>query len=134
LVDIYFADGKDLKQFNCDQCSEIVKRQRKCLHDGFDNSKILKQTDIYGLKVPFCPGKATWFEAARKLFDDCRVAMLTGLLPRAGGLEDQDAKFADVFPFFIERWQYRQKIKLWSDINDFTGRIFEAVGKMFGSK
>jgi hypothetical protein len=134
LIDLNFADYKNIKQFNCDQCSDSVKQQRKCGHEGFENLTILKQTDEYGLRVPFCPGKATWFESMHKLFDECRVAMTTGLLPKAGAIEDQSALFNDVFPFFVERWQLRQKLRLWSDINDFTAKIFEAIGKMFGSK
>jgi hypothetical protein len=131
---MYFAESKQLKQFNCDQCSDIVKRQRNCQEDGFENLKILKQTDEHGIKVNFCPGKATWFESMLRLFNDCKVAIHTGLLPKSGGLENQSALFTDTFSFFVERWVYRSKIRLWTDIHEFTGKVFESIGKMFGSK
>jgi hypothetical protein len=131
---MYFADVKSLKQFNCRQCPETVKRQRKCQEEGFDNLKLLKHIDEYGLKVNFCPGKATWFEKMDLLFSQCLITRKTGLLPKTGSFEDQDYLFTEVFPFFVERWEYRSKVRMWTDIHEFTGKVFEAIGKMFGSK
>ena len=133
-MDIYFADPKALKQYNCSQCPDSVKRQRKCQEEGFDNLRTLKHIDEYGIRVNFCPGKATWFPRIEILFSECFVARKTSLLPKSGSLEDQDYLFTEVFPYFVERWEYRSKVKMWSDIHDFTGKVFEAIGKMFGSK
>jgi len=102
--------------------------------EGFENTPNLKQVDEYGIKIKFCPGKATWFSETNKLFSECFIAIHSGFLPRNGGLENQDAKFTEVFPEFVERWEYRKKVRLWSDVHEFAGKCFEAIGKMFGSK
>ncbi len=134
MIDLHFADGKNLRQFNCNQCPETVKRQRKCQSEGFENLMATKQVDEYGIKVNFCPGKSTWFEEAHILFSQCFVAITTGILPKGKCLDDQPANFTDLFPYFVERWEYRRKIRLWTDINDFAGKVFESISKMFGGK
>jgi hypothetical protein len=134
LIDLHFTDRKNLKQFDCGQCAEATKKQRKCLDDGFENIKAGKQVDEYGMKYSFCPGKATWFYEILELYRQCRLSYLTGILPRSGGMDEQDAKFAETFPIFIDRWESRKYIKTWSDVNEFTVKVFESIGKMFGSK
>ena len=123
-----------MKQFDCGQCAESTKKQRNCQDNGFDNIKIKKSVDEFGTKVSFCPGKATWHNEVIDLFHECHVAYLTGILPRSGGLEHQDSKFSEVFPIFIEKWENRKYLKVWSDVNDFTAKVFEAISKMFGGK
>lgn len=134
MVDLHFTDRKNLKQFNCDQCAEQTKKQRKCQEIGFDNLKVVKQVDEYGTKVHFCPGKATWYEHIVKLYQDCKLTYHTGILPKAGGMENQSSDFVDALYVFSEKWENRKYIKTWQDVHEFTEKIFQAISKMFGGK
>lgn len=93
-----------------------------------------KQVDEFGIKVNFCPGKATWYEEIMVLYNQCYVALKTGIMPVSGSIENQPVNFAETISFFIEHWELRSKIRLWSDINEFASKIFEVIGKMFGGK
>lgn len=107
----------------------------KCALDDFD--VLTKPVEIekgWG-GYTFCPGKATWFEHAGKIYEDCRIALETGILPREGSLEDQDTDFTDVFPGFVTHWRDRQYERIWDDIRSFTRSTLEAVlGKKGNTK
>lgn len=89
------------------------------------------KVDAISVQQTFCPGKATWFEEIQEIYQDCRVALETGILPKEGSLEDQDELFTDVFPTFVERWRERAYERTWSDVRAFTKVVLEAV---FGKK
>ena len=75
----------------------------------------------------FCPGKATWYVEVAELFEQCRVAMVTGIMPRGPRMDDQDALFAEAFPVFIERWTERNYQRVWADVGEFTNSVLKAV-------
>lgn len=131
LVDLWFADDKRRRAFNCATCPNNVKLERRCQENGFENTKREWSVDDKGLKVRFCPGKATWYGEIIDVFRECRVAFETGVLPRAGALEDQSDIFADVFPFFVERWSDRRFLKIRGEIVDFVSQVLTAI---FGKK
>ncbi len=82
-------------------------------------------------RFAFCPGKATWYEEIITLYDDCRVALETGILPKGGALEDQDPLFLEAFPAFVQAWRERSYDRVWNDVRTFTKSVLEAV---FGKK
>jgi hypothetical protein len=146
LVDLWWTDAKTQKGFQCSKCPEQKKRKMRCGEPGFVNvpEPVLKRlsangqhgywpVDDYSRKYMFCPGKATWFPEMAELFEQCRVAIETGHLPRPGALEDQNEMFVDVFPDFVERWQSRRYYRTWSDVVDYTPKVLEAIGKMISS-
>lgn len=85
-----------------------------------------------GVPLTFCPGKATWYEDIAIVFEQCRVALESGILPKEGALEDQDELFCSVFYTFVERWRHRQYRLLWKDIGEFAEEIFKAISKGTG--
>jgi hypothetical protein len=101
---------------------------------GFDNLKITKQVDEFGTKVHFCPAKATWYDEVVTLFYQCKLAYITGILPKEGSLENQSSKFVDALYVFAEKWENRKHIKLWQEIYEFSEKIFHGISKMFGGK
>jgi len=68
------------------------------------------------------------------LFTQCRIALESGIMPKEGSLEQQDELFTEVFYSFVDRWKQRQYALIWKDVSDFTGKVLEAIGKMFGGK
>jgi hypothetical protein len=52
----------------------------------------------------FCPAKATWDSNAMSAYQLLKIAAVTGALPHAGGLLDQDAWFIDMLGWFIPRY------------------------------
>lgn len=106
-------------------------KSRRCQEPGFEAlSHRPRWVDAEGPKYNFCPGKATWYEEIAILFEQCRVALETGILPKAGALEDQDELFNEVFYTFVERWRTRQYRLLWKDISEMA----EAILKAFSGK
>lgn len=102
--------------------------------DGFENMKVAKSMGMNGLPLRFCPSKATWYPEIIDLYDECLIAYKTSLLPQEGGLESQSVLFNSVFGFFVTYYDKRQYAQIWSDVSDFTGKVFEAISKMFGGK
>lgn len=102
--------------------------------EGFNNMKIAKSMSANGLPLTFCPSKATWYPELLELYDECLIAYKTSLLPQEGGLENQSALFNDVFGFFVSYYDKRRYAQVWTDVGDFTHKIFEAISKMFGGK
>jgi hypothetical protein len=88
--------------------------------------------DQVSLKYSFCPGKATWYPEVAKVFEWCRIALETGILPEEGSYLDQPALFVEVFPTFVERWRERSYQRVWLDISEFSPKVIEAFGKLFG--
>jgi hypothetical protein len=87
-----------------------------------------------GPKYSFCPGKATWYPELAIVFEQCFVANETGILPSDGSFQDQSELFVEAFPTFVERWKWRWYGRVWHDVSDATGKVFEALGKMLGGK
>lgn len=87
--------------------------------------------DSQGLLFDFCPGKATWYAEIAEVFQQCRIAMETGILPKDGSLEDQDALFVECFTDFVFRWKDRQYQRIWGDVHVFTKNVLESI---FGKK
>ena len=133
-MDMRFAEKKTLKQYDCKTCKKPMKAQNKCEMDGYNNSKRPIQLDKYSLQLSFCPAKATWSHRAAVLFGQCRLAYETGIMPEAGSLEDQEALFSEVFPFFVERWSYRKDQFFWKNVSDLSQGMVESIGKMLGAK
>jgi hypothetical protein len=133
LVDLWFADEKDKRVFNCALCSKnpLTAKERKCESEGFENLRKPRRVDNQSLEYYFCAGKATWYEEISELFLQCRTTMETGILPRKGSLEEQDETFYEVFPFFVQRWKDRQYARIWQDVRDFTKVVLEGI---FGKK
>lgn len=105
-------------------CSKCVLKpstavERRCGVDSYDVIKP-RQIDLQSAKYTFCPGKATWFEPIVDVYQECRVALETGILPDKGSIKDQDALFVDVFPFFVQRWTDRRYARIWKDTYDLA--------------
>lgn len=82
----------------------------------------------------FCPGKATWYLEFAELFEDCRVACETGILPKKGALDEQDALFVEVFATFVDRWKYRFYQQAWMDGASMAEAVLKAIASMFSGK
>lgn len=138
MIDLRFADADNIKNFDCSKCPINLRKQRKCDEDGLSNLSRPISVDEAGLKLPFCPGKATWYHEFTNLYSLLLVSLETGILPKEGSLEDQDAMFVELFPFFVDRYRYRQYHKTWADVLAFAPKVLEAIGKMisrmFGGK
>lgn len=87
--------------------------------------------DDAGAMFNFCPGKATWSPAAARLFEQCRIALETGILPKGTTFEEQDVYFAEALPVFIERWRARIRRQIWDDVSEFLAIILTGL---FGKK
>ena len=99
------------------------------------NAKSAKwQVDERGGKYAFCPGKATWDVSIIRTYRACTLAFHTGILPREGHFETQDELFVEAYPAFVDHYIARKYGRVWQDVNQFTGEVFKAIGKMFGSK
>lgn len=120
--------------FLCSNCNEVVAKQRRCGEEGFNNVKKPFSLDEVGMKFNFCPGKATWFVDIVDLYESCRVAMETGILPERGTLGEQDELFVEVFPTFVDRWKTRTYQKIWADVGDFANIVLKSVANMLGAK
>lgn len=125
-MELHFADAATKKKFDCFKCAQ--QKARKCEEPGFQNFKkgglsITKG----GPQYPFCPGKARKETWALELFDLCRLAVQTGIMPNAGGLDDQDALFAEVFPVFAANWKEYTYRDIWKDVAKFTADTLKAV-------
>jgi hypothetical protein len=125
LTDLNFTGPKDRKAFTCQKCP--VRLQRKCEAPGFDNLKSPLGTDANSLKYPFCPAKATWYPEIMELWESCRVAYHTGIMPKNGGLEEQPDLFTQVFPAFVDRYKERTYARIWTDVQEYTGQVLTAV-------
>jgi hypothetical protein len=132
---LWFADDAAKKAYDCRLClkNPSVAKERRCQEPGYQNLKKPRRVDARGLEFPFCPGKATWAEDTLALFEQCRIALETGIMPKEGSLEDQPAEFVDAFPLFVQRWRDRNYGRIWSDVQEFTSKVLEAVlGKKKG--
>lgn len=135
---MYFANAKDRDTYDCGKCRKFkpyraVKLQ--CADDGFSMlEKKPLRIDKHGSRYPFCPGKATWYPQIDEVFRQCLVAKETGLLPKAGGLQDQSALFNQAFSTFIEKYTWRRYGRVWQDVNEIIPKVLDAVGKMLGGK
>ena len=89
-----------------------------------------RRIDSQSLELPFCHGKATWYEKPAELYRQCYVAMETGILPSAGGLDNQTHEFNKIFYFFISHWNYRAKVEHWSTVGEIINKVLETLGKM----
>jgi hypothetical protein len=134
LIDLCFVDEKIRKQYTCQSCPKQQQEIRRCHEPGFQNYKKSKAIDDIGLKLNFCPGKATWYPEIAEVYMQCYVAYKTGILPQAGALDEQHALFCDVFPTFIERYDARRYHRVWRDVNEYAPKIIEALAKMMGAK
>ena len=99
---------------------------------GFDNLKRPRSLDRQSLPISFCHAKATWYPEPARLFSDCYVALETGILPKSGGLSDQDSDFANVFYFFVDYYKRKYNAKQWYDISELVKICLESLAKMFG--
>lgn len=127
LIELHFADANEKKLFTCKGCK--FKEVRKCKDEGFDNVKgIGISINKRGIKFPFCPGKATWYPEIVELFDSCRVAVQTGIMPLRGALADQSYEFYDVFPTFVDLWKKRTYQSIWDDVIDHTEAVLVKTG------
>jgi hypothetical protein len=116
--------------------NKTTARTRKCGEDTFDvtlppHNRRPFEIDKGSLSYPFCPGKATWYAEYAELFEQCRVALEAGIMPKAGSLEDQDDLFVEAFPAFVERWRERSYQRMWRDVVEHTQKTLEAI---FGKK
>ena len=68
------------------------------------------------------------------MFDQCLITYETGVLPGAGSLDDQSDLFTECFGAFVQAYKWRWYGRIWGDVNEFTPKVLEAVGKMFGAK
>jgi hypothetical protein len=138
LIDLRFADSDSTKTMDCSKCPSSLRKQRKCEQDGLNNLDRPISVDSYGLKLTFCPAKATWYHEFTELFSQLLVALETGILPKGGNLEDQDQLFVELFPYFVDRYRARQYSRSWADVITFAPKVLEAIGKMisrmFGGK
>jgi hypothetical protein len=101
-------------------------KDRRCAEPDFDVIKP-RRIDDASLNYTFCPGKATWYGEIAEVFEQCRVALETGILPSKGTLEDQDEIFVEVFPYFVQRWRDRQYQRVWVDIRTYIAALIEGL-------
>lgn len=139
LVDLHFMDPTQRRtKYSCAKCPVSLKKQRKCEDPGFSNLKNPVAPDDHSLKYSFCVAKATWFPRAARLYDQCRVACETGIMPKGTSLDEQEYLFTDVFPAFVERWKTRTYYRTWNDVFDFAPEVLKAIAnmikKMFGNR
>ena len=126
-----FADESALKAHNCNKCHELTKKQRNCMDDGFNNLKRERKMSKESLSLSFCHAKALWYDTPSRLFESCYVAMETGILPKSGGLEDQDDIFVECFSFFVDYYKSKEKRRNWTDIVELVKISLESLAKMF---
>jgi len=107
---------------------------RRCQEPGLENLKSPMAVSKNGVKYTFCPGKSTWYEQTADIYDQCVVAAETGILPNEGGFVDQEALFAGVFPFFVEKYREKRYQRTWSDVSEFANDILKTVAKMFSKR
>lgn len=136
LVDLQFADEKVTKAYNCSTCPAPVKAQRRCEEPGFDNFKSPRKLagDDKSAPQSFCHAKASWYPDVIKVFMDCRVALESGILPRGGGLEDQDDIFYSCFWTFVERWRFRERVREVELRVELQKQGLLALSRMLGGK
>jgi hypothetical protein len=129
LIDLWFATDSEKKLYRCSLClkNPVVAKRNKCQEPGFENLKIPKKIESSGESYSFCPGKATWYPEISEVFEQCRVAMDTGIMPKQGSLEDQDEMFFECFPMFVTKWKDRTYQKIWADVQSFTKTVLEAI-------
>lgn len=126
LVDLYFAEERDKKRFRCSGCK--AQKDRRCGERGFENlSRKPMKVGEGSLAYPFCPGKATWYAEITELFEPCRVALETGIMPKRGSMEDQPELFVTVFPVFLERWRDRHYQRVWQDVWHAVKTVLNSV-------
>lgn len=128
-MDLWFAESKVKSHFNCDNCLKNPRtaKTRRCQEPGFEElEKKPMGVDRDSVKYTFCPGKATWYEEIAILFQQCRIALETGILPKKGSLEDQDELFTEVLYTFVERWRSRQYRLVWKDVTEMGEAVFKA--------
>ena len=99
----------------------------RCAEPSFNVIKPVAVDDD-GVLLPFCAGKATWYPEMLAVFEDCRTALETGILPREGSLDEQEAVFVEVFPAFIERWRERSYERFWGDVRSLVQALLGAFG------
>jgi hypothetical protein len=133
---LHFADEAARKKVTCDLCRKNPSnaKVRRCEEPNFDVIPRGFRLDDFSLSYQFCPGKAFWYEDMIELFQKCRVALETGIMPREGSFEDQDVLFCEVFFSFVQRWRERFYAKVWSDVQTFTKKILESVFSKKGKK
>lgn len=138
MIDLRFSTHDVLKTVDCQKCPEVVKRQRKCKEDGFNNIPRGRQIDPSSLKLTFCHGKATWYNEIADLFSDCLMSLETGVLPKPGSIEDQDEIFAENFSWFVNYFRLKENSAMWRGSYELAGNVLESLGKMiskmFGGK
>lgn len=138
MIDLKFASYENAKNFDCSKCPASLKKSRKCEQDGFDNLTRPISVDDQGMKLTFCPAKATWYDEYTTLFYNMIMSLETGILPKSGSFDEQDSLFVSLFPFFIDRYRAREYGRTWNDVYNFTPKVLEAIGKMisrmFGGK
>lgn len=135
-MDLYFADAKARKNFDCVLCRKdrpFRAKKLKCEESGFNNCRPMA-VDTEGVKRPFCPGKSKWYPELQRTFDECLVALETGVMPKPGGIEDQDELFGECFSSFIKAYNWRRYNKVWKDVTEYGTKILEVVRKWLGGK
>lgn len=115
--------------YNCEIClkNPAIAKERRCQEPGFDNLRKPRRVDDYSQEYSFCPGKATWFEEIAVVFEQCRIAFETGIMPTKGALDDQAELFTECFPTFVFRWKDRTYNRVWADVQSFTKIMLEAI-------
>lgn len=135
MIDLYFGPPDRKKIFDCSQCRKnpVTAKQRNCEAPGFDNLRRPMKVNPQkaDLALPFCPAKATWYPEIAELFNECRVTLETGILPKEGAFLNQSDLFHEVFPYFVERWKEKTYQRMWDDIQDFTLTVVKGI---FGGK
>ena len=118
MVDLHWAEPEAKRHVTCSTCSKMQKSQRKCESEGYNHNKGRGyRVDDYGIRLSFCPGKATWSAGIAELFLQCKQAYLVGEYPKKGRLEDQNAIFSVAYPTFVERWEERKFYRGWQMFN-----------------
>jgi len=68
------------------------------------------------------------------LFNQCRVACDTGIMPKEGSFENQEDIFCEVFPHFVARWKDRFYAKIWLDVRTYTEAVLKSIFPKKGAK
>lgn len=64
-----------------------------------------------GEQYGFCPGKATWDPEVASIFSTLVVSAETGVMMKAGGLEDQPAEWIELLSEFLPKYSDQRFIQ-----------------------
>jgi len=102
--------AKEGRNFDCSKCPKAVQKIRRCREERENfTSKDGAVFPIYvqkgGEGFGFCPAKAFWDQRNTDEFNELLLIAELKVLPRSGGLNNQDQEIIDKLAWFIPRYE-----------------------------